>query len=189
MRNQQETMDISEADIGWLAGIIDGEGSVSLAFGFVRNGRLNNMSPRVEIGNTDKELVEKFVRLVKALGGGIYMSLKKESNQSKLVKAKKGRGFKPLYYAKAVGFLRTKKILDAVLPHLTGEKRHRAKLIMKFIDSRLKKNPKATGGRYAPYDAEDITIAIEIAKTMKTKFMPILDGILRDCTGPQQKAA
>ena len=188
MRNQQETQCVSEVDIGWLAGIIDGEGSVSLAFGYVRNGRLNNMSPRIEIGNTDKELLEKFVRIVKSLGGGIYMTRKKESNQSKLVKKKKGRGFKPLYYAKAVGFKRTKKILDIVLPHLTGEKKLRATLILKFIDTRIGKSD-GIGGKHYQYDYEDISNAIEVAKTMNTKFMPVLKGLLRDCTKPQQKAA
>lgn len=187
--NPQETHGVSEADIGWLAGIIDGEGSISLAMGYIKNGRLNNMSPRIEIGNTDKELVEKFVKIVKSLGCGIYMTLKKESLQSKLVKAKEGKNFKPIYYAKAVGFLRTKKILDIVLPYLTGLKRIRGELIIKFINDRLRKNRDVKGGRHAPLDQQDLLNAIEIAKTMKTKFTPVLEGLLRDYTRAQQKVA
>lgn len=188
IRNQQETQSVSEADIGWLAGIIDGEGSISLAFGMVKNNQLNNMSPRIEIGNTDKDLVEKFVRIVKGLGGGIYMTLKKEGLESKLVKQRTGKGFKPIYYAKSIGFLRTKKILDVVLPHLTGGKQLRGQLILEFINCRLEKTSGVKSGHNVRYDKEDLLIAIKIAKTMRTKFLPTLEGLLRDCTKSQPKA-
>lgn len=182
--NQQETDKVSDLDIGWLAGIIDGEGSVSLSFGMIKAGRLNNLSPRIEVCNTDKEITERFVRIVNAIGSGCYLQAKKESVQSELVRERRGLGFKPLYCGKVVGFRRTKKVLDVVTPHLTGEKQSRATMLLAFVNNRMQKTNdlgKHTGGRIA-YDAEDYNLAIAIAKTMRTKFVPILEGLLRDCT-------
>jgi hypothetical protein len=191
MDNQQETFKVSEADIGWLAGIVDGEGSISLAFGMVKANQINNMSPRIEVANTDKEMIEKFVRIVHGLGGGIHVTTKKVNQHRPpgVIKKRPENGFKSLYYAKAVGFKRTNKILKAIYPHLVGNKKERAGLVMKFIESRMQKTSGDRCGWKYRYDEEDLKTAIEISKTMRTKFTSVLEGLLNDCTRAQQKAA
>lgn len=179
--NQQETQEkVSEADIGWLAGIIDGEGSISLAFGMVKGNKLNNISPRIDMGNTDKGLFDKYVRILKGLGCGVHVSLKKPQS-SKLVR----NSIKPLWYARSVGFKRTKKILDIILSHLTGGKKMRAELILEFINTRLIKtgNAKTINYKRRVYDKEDYQNALNVAYTMRTKYTPILERLLRDYTG------
>lgn len=187
MGNPQETQKPTEAEIGWLAGIIDGEGSIAMAI--ADNGKKLNLAPRIEVANTDKEIIEKVVRIVKSLGCGIYVWQKSEGNASKLVKERTGFGFKTIHIAKVCGFNGTDRLLPHIIPHLTGEKLHRAKLLQRFVDSRIRRTNGLNVGRRYLYDAEDYRVAIEFAKTMRTRFLPTLEGLLRDCTGAQQKAA
>jgi hypothetical protein len=58
---------ISDGEIGWLAGVLDGEASFSI---IVHTGKHPpNFTPKITVGNTSRELVEKCRKLIHALKG------------------------------------------------------------------------------------------------------------------------
>lgn len=59
-------MAVTEVELAWLAGIIDGEGSIQLDAGMRKNGR-RSCTPRLTIGNTSKAMMLEVRRLFEAL--------------------------------------------------------------------------------------------------------------------------
>ena len=65
-------MEINKEDISWLAGIIDGEGSLTLTKSY---GSSTSLRPRLQIGNTDMELLKEVTRIYVGLGIRFYVQL------------------------------------------------------------------------------------------------------------------
>jgi len=179
-------------DLGWLAGIVDGEGTLSLYFTVRKNGKLNNVSPQVWMGNTDFDLIERYVSVCKNIGVGCHVYKRKNKNITGIVNGKPSRKkYKPLKAVSIIGFLRVKKFLDQVGFLLTGEKKVKGELILKFINQRLSKSTNGITpplGRMAPYNLEDILLIKEFCQHINTKHEKVIDGLLRDFTCRQETA-
>jgi len=122
--NQQAT--VSEIEKAWLAGLIDGEGSITCSY---PNGRNNSPSPRLTITNTDFELIEKAVSICQRIGGNPHVHEKPRSNP----KHSKAKDILILGHAKLLN------ILPAVLPYMTGRKGKAALYLYRFCESRYAK--------------------------------------------------
>lgn len=196
MDNPQQTL--SDAELGWIAGILDGEGSILLFFGVRRSGKLNNVSPQVIVGNTEQVMIETYARLVKQMGAGVHIStrepkiggIKATMNEATMHR------YKRLHVANSVGFQRVRNVLRPVTPFLVTSKRQRAELILRFIDQRLARREVASAdgrGTYsnAPYDREDLELMVEVLKLQRSKHTSLIEGMLRDYTRgrPQLSAA
>ena len=63
MGNQQGTLAVTDFEIGWLAGIVDGEGTVAFSVYPRQEGGKTlqevRVKPQVIITNTDKALIER----------------------------------------------------------------------------------------------------------------------------------
>src|ERR1035437_9073884 len=63
MANQQGTLAVTDFEVGWLAGIIDGEGTIAFSVYPLRhNGKILQdvrVKPQIIVTNTDKCLIEK----------------------------------------------------------------------------------------------------------------------------------
>jgi hypothetical protein len=195
MDNPQGTINVSEFDLGWVAGIIDGEGTVVLYIGACkrtkRDNGLNNVSPQVIMANTDKNMVDRYADILKGIGVGVHVTMRQPRGPTGvLLNQKKRRSpYKVLYVASTVGYLRVKKLLDAVGHKLVTDKREKALLILDFINQRLSK--KGDGGRYPVFDHDDLILIRGICACHgRTKYMTRIDGLLRDCEQSRlQKAA
>jgi len=182
MDNQQRTI-VTEADLGWLAGIIDGEGSVLLFLG-VRGAKLNNCSPQVIVGNTEKIMIERIAAICSGLGVGCYISQRqpRDSQPGPLGITRK-TAYKTLYVASVVGFRRVAALLDRVNPYLVTSKKERGELILRFIRQRLAKLAiaKPDGpGRPGKFDLDDMRLIHQITALTGSKHKPLIDGLLRD---------
>ena len=182
--NPQQTID--RADIGWLAGVIDGEGSVLLFLG-VRKGKLNNVSPQVIIGNTDTALIDKYVDICRRLRIGVHVSERKpRPGGAPGMAPKRAKAYKPLYAASTTGFMRVKTMLEVVTPYLVGAKAERAKLIGEFIEKRLAKGTRGGANRAhwpsTPYDETDLRLILKVLSHQHSKHTPVVEGMLRDYT-------
>ena len=185
MGNQQQTC--SEADLGWTAGILDGEGSILLFLGVRKAGKINNVSPQVILGNTDKMMIENYVRILSQIGAGVHVSerIPKKGGVEGMT-AKQAKKYKLLHIASTVGFQRVQTLLRPLIPHLVS-KREKAEIILKFIDQRLAKLRivSADGrGKYSnrPYSREDYELMFEIMSMQHSKHTHIIEGMLRDYT-------
>ena len=133
-----------ETDLAYLAGLIDGEGTVTLEKHGRRRKGNNEMgiSPIVLVANTDYTLIQHTVNLFRKLGVNPYV---KSQNPKK-----KNRRKKTCYWVTCKGLNKCKRILIPLLPYLVG-KQAQARLILEWIESRGDTNV-AKGKPYSDYD-------------------------------------
>lgn len=148
MGNQQAT----EAEIGWLAGIIDGEGHVGIS---MQNKSVSrSVSVDLQIVNTDFALIEKVVSIMRKLDVNPHIRdrihAKATWNSNRIVSLRK--------------FAHVKRVLDAVLPHLTGMKREKAQIVLALIESRMTKT------RFDKYDERELALVEDFRTSFIGKY-------------------
>lgn len=136
MGNPQAT----DAEIGWLAGVIDGEGHIGLSA--QNSKKVRSVRPDLQIVNCDHEMISKAVRILRQLGVNPYI---RERTHSK-------KTWSTNWIVTVGKFAHMKRILDVVKDHLTGMKRERAELVLALIESRLRKT------RFDQYDEAELAI-------------------------------
>lgn len=105
-------------EASWLAGVIDGEGSIGL-YNYGREGR----RVLVQIGNTNEKFVKK-VRAVIGCGSSV--------RRHKFASSHKGR--KPMYHYCLKGSIRCYFVLKQVLPYLIIKKQLAKKILKEIKD-------------------------------------------------------
>lgn len=139
-------------ELAWQAGIVDGEGCLTLA----RQIRRNRPSPAfrvsITIANTNKKLIEPFFNM---WGGGIYHT-------------RETRNFWADAYTWHCPDKKAKEFLLAIFPFLRGKK-EQAKLLILFIDNKkmFKRHSLGQGFGSAPLGKEEITFREYIWKNIK----------------------
>ena len=133
MGNQQAT----QAEIGWLAGIIDGEGHIGILQQNTKVSR--SVAFDLQIVNTDPGLIEKVIRIMRAMGVNPYVRdrvhQKSTWSTNQIVSVRK--------------MAHIKRILDSCAEHLTGMKREKAEMMLALIESRM---TKTRADRYDVYE-------------------------------------
>ncbi len=176
--NMQET--VSEAELGWLAGLLDADGTIAYSVRRKHKGYLG-MDLSVSWYNTDGGIVRKAVDVLNKIGVEPYIS---EAHRN----VEKERGTTWLKKDKTYLTVRLHKqssmriILHAIYPYLAGEKRHRAYLVLRLLD---KKKNGSHDRRKSNYDIEDWYLLHELYKTSeRDRPIPqdLLDRIPRDYT-------
>ena len=104
---------LSDAEASWLAGVIDGEGSIGL-YDYGKEGRRG----MIQMGNTSKEFVEKFKDLI---GGG--------SSIKRTVFGVSHKGRKPMYHYTLKGSARCYVVLKQIIPYLIIKKEKAIKIV------------------------------------------------------------
>lgn len=153
--NQQETL--TQAEIGWLAGIIDGEGTIAL------NVRKKNWKGWKGVGvdlnltivNTDATIIEKAQEIIQKMGIEPYINERKPSS---IFNTYKGKG-KTILSCTISAMSKIKKVLLCIIDHLVGDKKARANLILKFINKR-----QSSGKKYKKYTKKDWQIVEDFYK-------------------------
>jgi hypothetical protein len=140
---------IREVDLAYLAGIIDGEGTVTLE----RNGtrRLSGVmgfSPKVIVANSNRALIQRVVDIFVMLGVTPYIKSQEAGKYS--------RG-KVMYWVSTMSLTKCAKILRPLLPYLVA-KNAQARIVLDFIerrgDSQLAKGK--------PYSEYELTLVQQI---------------------------
>jgi DNA-binding CsgD family transcriptional regulator len=130
---------------GYLAGLVDGEGTIGIEKAS-RNDRKNpHFKPIVKISNTCKEALDYIIEQV----GGFKFAIK-SGRMSKNSK-------KAVYDIVLVRHKDVEAFLEMILPYLLI-KRRQAELVIQFCKSRLSKP------NHAPYSDEEIAIIEEVKK-------------------------
>lgn len=173
MGNQQAT----DAEIGWLAGIIDGEGWLGMSvetehwYRVGYNTRQKSIKVEIKVTNCDPAVVYKTAEIIQKLGVNPYIRAQ-------------GAATKPNHrqaYEVSVKRLATvKHVLNIVRPYLIGTKAERADLILRFIELR-QSNPGIPNPHYAdggkgkkgpgtirPYTTEELEI-VEQCRALQSR--------------------
>lgn len=136
MGNQQGT--VSEGEIAWLAGIIEGEGTLMLSAWASRADKTQRkLATTIVIYNTDAFIIKKCVDIIRRIGMEPYL------------KEKMIRGFlrddgsrspeSPVTSIRIDRFGDSLILLKTIRPWLFGSKSARADLMMQFLEKRLAK--------------------------------------------------
>jgi len=125
--NQQAT----QIEIGWLAGIIDGEGYLGMGIAKDLRGKSPTQQVRADFGitNTDEKIVLETARILKKLGINCNLRV-----NNALLKG----NHKVVYNIGFNGRKKLLKLLPRVIEHLIGNKKERAQLMLAFCKSRQK---------------------------------------------------
>ena len=189
MGNQQGTLPVTDVELGWLAGVIDGEGTVAFSVYPLRHRgkilQVVRVKPQIIVTNTDKDLVEHVSAIFARLGVGAHFQTREQH----------GRGFatraiyRPLHVSNVSGFKRAKKALESVGPHLVSKKA-KADLVLRYIRQReLKMSVQwPTRNRPCPVDADDLRLIREILlysaannlKGSKSTKLGWIEGLLNE---------
>jgi len=162
--NQQGTP--TKAEIAWLAGVIEGKGSLALSC-FIRNERHKSkpkIGVEIKLYNTDAGIIKKAVDIVERLGLKYYLS-ERAQKPTKKPGDEKYSGQDPTLFL-IVKRLQSAYLLAKLLrPWIFGDKGHRLDLIIQYLARRLKKIADNDGNhRNVCLDYGDISIVVDFYK-------------------------
>jgi hypothetical protein len=166
MDNQQGTI----AELAWLAGIIDGEGWIGFTLAKDQRGNVRRsilVKTEIRINNCDKAIVDKCIDIWRKVGVNPY------------IRNYKHKGIRRRVYELATkNMTGVSKILIAVIPYLVGNKLERAKIMLRFIQSRKRKTKiripdehySGAGPRnfVSPYTEEEVNMVKSCRKLQAT---------------------
>lgn len=112
--------------LAWLAGIMDGEGTLGIHKHARKNGNKSVYAVAFSVGNTDKKMIDQVSSILKCVGVQACPSV----YQIKL------KSWKPMYFIQIGKRSEIVKILDKLLPFLVTKK-ERASLVLEWCKSRL----------------------------------------------------
>jgi hypothetical protein len=133
---------------GYIAGLLDGEGVVSIVSVRRRDGENQHWKPYVGITNTCKDALEFVVKQI----GGFRFS----TNKGVMCSHSK----KPVYRIILVKHKDVLEFLEMIMPYLIIKKKQ-AELVTEFCKSRL------TKPNHAPYDEREMEIIAEVKRLNK----------------------
>jgi hypothetical protein len=121
-------------EIGWLVGMIEGEGSVIMT---LTNNRRQILSS-VVFTNTDRDIVKRYLSILNALDVAHHVHVGYH--------ARNHFGKRERTDISIFRYAALRKLIDAIYPHMTdGIKKHRLEFVSRFIDSRMQMYSQETG--------------------------------------------
>lgn len=184
MDNQHGTP--TDAELGWLAGIIDGEGTIAFSVYELRHRerRLQDVrvKPQIIVCGTDQALIKAAAEIMHKIGAGAHVQ----------ERVPRYPGFahkvcKTAWALNVSGFKRVRTLLPAVTPHLRSIKKTKAQLVLRYIDQRFAK--RADNSRM-PLELDDLLLIREIiefsaihnAKGPPARNLDKIERLVRDYT-------
>ena len=187
MDNPQETL--SQAEWGWLAGMIDGDGCISMHVRKKAGAHWggNGVDLRITINNGDGGIIQKAADLFKRLGANPSISEVEPEpihNGTRATVYHPNRNVMCLHLHKMVYIAI---VLVGIEPHLAGEKKYRSQLMLEFIQRRvLRKGPRSkegySNGTSSWYDEGDWALVAKFLNACSKPAPEWLGRILRDYT-------
>lgn len=130
-------MDNQQVRLAWLAGIIDGEGTISVEINRRATRKvLVEFQAFIQVVNCDQKIIDECQAIANTLGVNGYVWEQRRA------------GRKNLTILRFSGYTRGRKVLQAILPYLVG-KREQATLFLDIANRRLGLPPKS------PYTVAD----------------------------------
>lgn len=159
MRNQQATLE--PTDLAWLAGFIDGEGTIGMIKRRVYAKGKYQYDARFSVANTNEAVMLHVISIIRSLGVEPYIVEKSPAKEH----------HKPAIQVDIRRMAKVRKVLEAIAPYLVCKKAN-AEILLSFIDRRLSNTAR---GQRNPYSEADIKALNDLSKLNQR-------GVLRDYT-------
>ena len=175
MKDRDNQQEIHETDLAWLAGMIEADGSVGMGFQQTQGAKGKKLfatKPNIAFTNQDALLIEKVSSIIKTI-----------TNKNMFIREIKS-GFDNGNSSISLLLSGLEAVRDALLaiePYMVGSKGAKARLLIKYLDSRLSRT--RTGQGNPPYDINELVIIKhfnDITKRKGGKRNPDVVKILRD---------
>ncbi|MFA6125437.1 hypothetical protein [Sphingomonas sp.] len=151
--NQQDTA--TEAEVAWLAGIIEGDGTLSLSMSCRVERAAPKVSVTVKLYNTDGFVIKKAIEILDKMGVRTYLN---EREQKPMLKQGGGE------YTSRDSMLTitvnkmesSHRLLERIRPWLFGNKAARADLMTRYLIGRFDKFAKNGGYKQVALGQDDV---------------------------------
>jgi len=159
--NSADNQQVSEVEKAWLAGIIDGEGCITISMVPRPKVQKKYYTPVVDIANICPILMAKVIDIINKIGCGKYISMRRfEPNRGKRRTA---------IDVRVMGLMRVPKLLVAVLPYLVS-KQEEALITIRFCQMRLLADSPAP--KHAiPYTEEEMELYSRVRKIKELRHL------------------
>ena len=147
----------TQAELGWLAAMIDGDGSVTMSIAFDKRRGYTWYVPHVAVANTDPAIVAEVTRLLDAIGCRYHASV---SN------VRKGHfGKKDCWQIVVHHFQSIVVLLTQVAPYMKSVKGAKAELMLRWLAMRIPKRQRGANSKRA-YTENEHRLAMEVRTFM-----------------------
>lgn len=181
--NQQQTP--TDGEIGWLAGIIEGEGSISLSCWIRSKNSKPKIGTEIRIYNTDAGIIKKIVDILERLDCGYYIN-ERQQKPMKTAEGSKYGGIDPMLTICIKTLPEAYKLGKIIQPWLYGDKADRLDLMLQYLSRRLKKIEDNGGNfRNVFLDHGDCKIVVDFYKRFVKRpghNRHLVEGMLNDFT-------
>ncbi len=191
--NQQEIP--TNCELAWFAGILEGEGSITMN---VRHKSWKGWTGvGVDLGivicNKDAAIIAKCTEILKKLGTTPHLCEGHSAPITATLKDGTERTYhntdRPILQLQLSRMGSIQLVLRTIEQYMVGDKRHRALLIIDFVERRLARKGEHTKGGASWYDSYDWKIVEQFYKLTGGKLRPEVEAILRDYTQNTPTAA
>lgn len=135
-----------DTELAWLAGLWDGEGSITIFTHVEKNGA-KKICPTLLVVNTDQTIIAEAARLLDEMGTSFAVFERKNPSDK----------HKDCYQLSTRNMAYIKTVLEAILPYLVGKK-PQAQLVLRYVNKKL--TQRETNGR-PRYDENDYILQAE----------------------------
>jgi hypothetical protein len=174
----QQVSQLNDTDLAWVAGIVEGEAYIGLSkrikpeFQYV---------PRIQIINTDGLMLNAVGEILKKRNLAYYRHRWDiDKRRRRKIYDNYGVSNRKSGDIVFVGLGRVKKVLDAILPYMRGERVSRAKIVLEFCNYRLNAR---NGKSYLPYSEHEHNLYKKLRQIVENPrdytLNPIRDDIVR----------
>ena len=162
---------------GWFGGIIDGEGHMSVQKVNTASQKTRGycLSARLSVTNTDPAIIVSCADILRRINVGYYVF---EVSQ-------KSGGKRTCFTLRVDRMSHLNILLPLLIPHLRGERQARSKLVLEFVQSRLRNGTNRLGRAHqnVPYTARDIEIGEILCSWNPNDYTLSLDDMRKQCLG------
>lgn len=132
---------VTDIELAWLAGLWDGEGSITV-FTHTEKGGKTKLCPTLCVVNTNETIIAEAARLLDKLG----------TSFSVFTRTPQKREHKPAIQLATRNMRYIQIVLEAMLPFLIGKKAQ-AQLVLRYVTKKLSHpTHRGQGSRYEPSD-------------------------------------
>lgn len=149
---------IKETDLSWLAGIWDGEGSITM-FSHTETNGSKKICPTCCVINTDINIINEVQRILVGLGCNFVIHEHKPLNKKHKLQWRITT--RNMYYIKL--------FLEAISLHLRSEKKAKAEIVLRYVKQRMDKMKRFPNKGSTPYDETDWFLLTKIRSSETTR--------------------
>lgn len=178
--NQQATP--TEGQIAWLAGVIEGDGTLMMSLWKRNDGpdRKPKVGLQIKLYNADAGIIRQAALVLELMMARYHLK-----EREMLPMAKPGgdghyTSTDPMLTLTISRMSAVETVLKAIRPHMFGDKAARADLMLKFLERRFAKFEDDSMGKRAPYDAGDIRLVLTFAQSAKRSDVKTVERVLNE---------